>query len=116
MKNLQKRRNKNMKAKNIIWDTDGDEELREELPKEIEFPDELFDANDPYHEEICDYLSDQTGFCIELYEIEMPEPEPELEKVKSKTSTIIQSMDFKPRQTLPASERIKLFFQDIKDD
>ena len=28
------------------------------------FQDELFDADDdPYHEEICNYLSDQTGVC-----------------------------------------------------
>ena len=63
------------------------------------FQDELFDADDdPYHEEICNYLSDQTGFCIESYEIELPEPDPELKKATSKTSAIIQSTDFKPRQ------------------
>ena len=55
-----------MKAVNIKWDTDGDLELLQELPKEIEIPehfiDEDFDIED-YYEEISDYISDVTGFC-----------------------------------------------------
>ena len=47
-----------MKAKNIKWDTDGDMEILEELPKEIEIPEGMTDE-----EEISDWLSDQTGFC-----------------------------------------------------
>lgn len=47
-----------MKAVNIKWDTDGDMELFEELPTEIEIPEEMDDE-----EEISDYLSDKTGFC-----------------------------------------------------
>lgn len=46
-----------MKAVNIDWDTDGDEELLNELPTEIEIPDGLTE------DEISDYLSDVTGFC-----------------------------------------------------
>lgn len=46
-----------MKAINIIWDVDFEEEL-EGLPTEIEIPDGMEDE-----EEISDYLSDVTGFC-----------------------------------------------------
>ena len=48
----------NMKATNIEWDTDGDMELLEELPKEMELPDGMTNED-----EISDWLSDQTGFC-----------------------------------------------------
>lgn len=55
-----------MKAMNIKWDTDGDEELVKELPDTIEIPEELAneakDLNDE-NEAISDYLSDVTGFC-----------------------------------------------------
>lgn len=55
-----------MKAMNIKWDTDGDEELAKELPDTIEIPEELAneakDLNDE-NEAISDYLSDVTGFC-----------------------------------------------------
>lgn len=47
-----------MKAVNIKWDTDGDMELLEKLPTEIEIPEDMEDE-----EEISDYLSDETGFC-----------------------------------------------------
>ena len=46
-----------MKAINIIWDVDFEEEL-EGLPAEIEIPDGMEDED-----EISDYLSDVTGFC-----------------------------------------------------
>ena len=46
-----------MKAVNIEWDTDGDLNLLDNLPKEIEIP------KDMKREDISDYLSDQTGFC-----------------------------------------------------
>lgn len=55
-----------MKAINIKWDTDGDKELFNSLPKEIEIPDYLADEVedvDDYCEEIEDYVSNQTGFC-----------------------------------------------------
>ena len=47
-----------MKAINIKWDTDGDLELLQELPKEIEIPKDMTDED-----EISDYISDVTGFC-----------------------------------------------------
>lgn len=47
-----------MKAVNIQWDTDGDEELLEELPEELEIPEGMTDE-----EEISDWLTDETGFC-----------------------------------------------------
>ena len=54
-----------MKAINIIWDTDG--ERIKGLPKEMEFPDELFDGG--YDDDVADYLSDQTGWCVESFNI-----------------------------------------------
>lgn len=47
-----------MKAYNIQWDTDGDEELAASLPQEIEIPDGLVDPD-----EIADYITDLTGYC-----------------------------------------------------
>lgn len=47
-----------MKATNIIWDTDGDQDILESLPTEIEIPDDMTDE-----EEISDYISDVTGYC-----------------------------------------------------
>ena len=55
-----------MKAINIKWDTDGDEEVLESLPTEIEIPDEIIediDDIDDYNDEIGDYISEVTGFC-----------------------------------------------------
>ena len=46
-----------MKAINIEWDTDTEEE-REDLPDVIEIPDGMEDE-----EEISDYITDYTGFC-----------------------------------------------------
>ena len=48
-----------MKAYDIAWDTDGDEEILESLPTEIEIPKEIEGDED----EISDYISDVTGFC-----------------------------------------------------
>lgn len=53
-----------MKAINIKWDTDGDMELFNELPTEMEIPKGMIDE-----EEISDYLTDETGFCNEGFEI-----------------------------------------------
>lgn len=53
-----------MKAINIKWDTDGDMELFNELPTEMEIPKGMIDE-----EEISDYLTDETGFCHEGFEI-----------------------------------------------
>lgn len=52
-----------MKVVNIKWDTDGDLELLQELPKEIEIPEHFID------EEISDYISDVTGFCHYGFEL-----------------------------------------------
>lgn len=53
-----------MKAVNIQWDTDGDQELFNELPTEIDIPDGMDDED-----EISDYISDVTGFCHYGFEI-----------------------------------------------
>ena len=46
-----------MKAVEIKWDVDCEEEL-EQLPVEMDIPDGMNDS-----EEVSDYLSDETGFC-----------------------------------------------------
>lgn len=53
-----------MRASNIKWDTEGDTELMQDLPGEIEIPTGMTDE-----EEISDYISDQTGFCHYGFEI-----------------------------------------------
>ena len=53
-----------MRAINIIWDTD--EEIVD-LPTEMEFPNELFDGG--YDDDVANYLSDQTGWCVESFNI-----------------------------------------------
>lgn len=50
-----------MKAVNIEWDVDCQEDLAA-LPTEIEIPDGMVDED-----EISDYLSDVTGFCHKSY-------------------------------------------------
>mgnify|MGYP003400582592 CR=1 FL=1 len=57
-----------MKAVDIKWDTDGDKEVFDELPTEIEIPNELTDDEIDY-EGIEDYLSNVTGFCHEGYDL-----------------------------------------------
>lgn len=51
-----------LKAKNIQWDTDPDDEVG--LPTEIDIPEGLVDED-----EISDYLSNLTGFCHKGFEI-----------------------------------------------
>ena len=51
-----------MKAINIIWDVDDEEEL-EFLSTEIEIPDGMED------DEISDYITDCTGFCHYGFEL-----------------------------------------------
>jgi len=53
-----------MKAINIMWDVDYDED-GELLPKEVEIPDGLEDEED-----ISDYLSDLVGFCHEGFDLQ----------------------------------------------
>lgn len=63
-----------LKAKNIKWDTDGDMEVFNELPTEMIIPDELeemYKKDKEYAlEEISDWLSEETGFCHDGFEIE----------------------------------------------
>lgn len=54
-----------MKVKNIQWDTDGDFEILNNLPTEMEIPEGMTDE-----EEISDYLSDTIGFCHYGFELE----------------------------------------------
>lgn len=59
-----------MKAVNIKWDTDGDMELLEELPTEVEIPDYLITYDeDDLLDNISDWLSDEYGFCHDAFEI-----------------------------------------------
>lgn len=52
-----------LKAINIMWDTDGDNKIFENLPKEMFIPDELeimYEKDKEYAlEEISDWLSDE---------------------------------------------------------
>lgn len=63
-----------LKAINIKWDTDGDMEVFNELPTEMIIPDELEEMykkdKEFALEEISDWLSDETGFCHDGFEIE----------------------------------------------
>ena len=59
-----------MKAVNIKWDTDGDMELLEELPTEVEIPDYLItDDEDDLLDDVSDWLSDEYGFCHDGFEL-----------------------------------------------
>lgn len=58
-----------MKAVNIKWDTDGDMEVFDELPTEIEIPDYLVTDEDDLLDDISDWLSDEYGFCHEGFEL-----------------------------------------------
>ena len=63
-----------LKAINIKWDTDGDMEVLNELPMEMNIPDkleEMYKKDKEYAlDEISDWLSDETGFCHDGFEIE----------------------------------------------
>lgn len=52
-----------MKAVNIVWDTDNDQKVFDNLPQVIEIPN--------YIEEDCvaDYLSDEFGFCCKSFDL-----------------------------------------------
>lgn len=54
-----------MKAINIKWDVDFQLDL-EDLPTEIEIPEEIEDDEDA----ISDYISDFTGFCHQGFSLE----------------------------------------------
>lgn len=63
-----------LKAINIKWDTDGDEEVFNELPIEMIIPNEIetiYKEDKKYAlEEISNWLSSETGFCHNGFEIE----------------------------------------------
>lgn len=62
-----------LKAINIMWNPDGDSEIFENLPREMLIPDELeimYEKDKEYAlEEISDWLSDETGFCHDGFEV-----------------------------------------------
>ena len=59
-----------MKATNIQWDTDGEQEVFGELPTEIEIPKDFVGENGEVDEgAVSDYISDETGFCHYGFEI-----------------------------------------------
>ena len=62
-----------MKAINIKWDTDGNEKVLQDLPTEIIIPDyleKLYESDrENALEEISDWLSEETGFCHDGFEI-----------------------------------------------
>ena len=53
-----------MRALNIKWDTDGNTDVLNELPNEVEIP------CDVEEDEVCDYLSDEYGYCVFGFDIE----------------------------------------------
>lgn len=67
-----------MKAINIKWDTDGDMELLEQLPKEVLLPEKFSRENysqdgefdkEAMLDDLSDWLSDEYGFCHYGFEI-----------------------------------------------
>lgn len=70
-----------MRTKKIEWDTDGDKEVFEALPQEVELPgrfnrdnymDESGEVDEmSWSEDIGDYLSDTYGFCHSGFTMEM---------------------------------------------
>lgn len=76
-----------LKAINIKWDTDNKETLQD-LPKEMVIPYDLevnYNPDDPYQEEISDWLSDKVGFCHEGFELEKGNFEQILNDLKTMT-------------------------------
>lgn len=53
-----------MRALNIKWDTDGNSDVLNELPNEVEIPYGVEES------EVCDYLSDEYGYCVFGFDIE----------------------------------------------
>lgn len=69
-----------MRAIDIKWDTDGDEEILKTLPKEMDIPDDIDEEN------VADWLSDETGFCVFGFVLETEE-----KKKKDQTKTLKKS-------------------------
>ena len=68
-----------MKAQNIKWDTDGDHEVFDSLPQEVEVPSRFSEENymeggelneDAMWDDISDWLSDTYEFCHGGFEVE----------------------------------------------
>ena len=68
-----------MKIVRIKWDTDGDQDVFDFLPQEVEVPSKLSEENytedgefdeDTMWDDISDWLSDTYGFCHGGFEIE----------------------------------------------
>lgn len=64
-----------MKATNIEWDigSETDLDILLQLPDEIVIPDGIKDEGEmrDYVDEICDYISDITGFCHKGFVLEV---------------------------------------------
>ena len=58
-------------ATNILWDTDGDKELAESLPKKICIDEviDIYNKTDEQHEIISNFITEKTGFCHFGYDI-----------------------------------------------
>lgn len=68
-----------MKIVRIKWDTDGDQDVFDFLPQEVEVPSKFSEENytedgefdeDAMWDDISDWLSDTYGFCHGGFEIE----------------------------------------------
>ena len=66
-------------AYNIEWDTDNDKAIFNQLPKEIEIPEEVWKEYEEYEDEdiLSDYLSDDTGFCLFGFDLKVVDDEKE---------------------------------------
>ena len=78
-------------AYNIEWDTDNDKALFNQLPKEIEIPEEVWEEYEDRQDEdiISDYLSDDTGFCLFGFDLKVVDGE----KEKKITKNIYDTME-----------------------
>lgn len=58
-------------ATNIKWDTDGDTETAESLPKEICIDEiiGIYEGTDEQEDIISDFITEKTGFCHYGYDI-----------------------------------------------
>lgn len=62
-----------LKVINIKWDTDGDEKVLQDLPTEMILPvgleEDYYSDMKDIMEDISDWLSEETGFCHDGFEI-----------------------------------------------
>ena len=77
-------------AYNIEWDTDNDKVIFNQLPKEIEIPEDVWKEYEEYEDEdiISDYLSDDTGFCLFGFDLKIVDDEKE-EKIMNNVYDIM---------------------------